>query len=555
MKGAVQKGAPTEVVVPRTLGAPAAEVDEIVSEGPRLAIAAADLSVAVAERTTGRVQWRSEAWIDRFGLIEILSRHLPESHEFSEWPLPPAGETWRRSRTLHNQSGDEVLYDLVLIGAATERGTHYVTILATERIGAGGVVTDRPEVLEIISESLEEAAESSVAAVYIDLDRFERLAAAIGNVSAVRVVEQVSRKISSTMRATDMLFRLQGDEFMILAVGLAGHESAEDLGERVRSAIATLPEPSEGLPLTASVGVAVNEAGQSAQNLFAAAETAVQLAKGRGRNRVVLSDEALPSRNERLITVERQLRRAIEHRNVSFAYQPLVRISNRQVEGAEALLRIGGDVGLSATEVVATAERAGLMGALGILVVDGVEEQLGDWLVKPDTVRRLMINVARSQLLDAEFVTLLSMISGHPELAGRFGIELSATSFGENADTLRELVTRMGAGMPFGVDGFSDLAQPLAPLAEAGVSYIKLHRNVVSRLPIDEMSREMAERLVSEAQSLGLEVIGIGVEKETECEALSQIGCDLAQGFLFSKAVSAEEFLRSCGEPDKPALV
>ncbi len=543
--------------MPRTLGAPAPEVAEIITTGPRLAIAAADLSVAVAERTTGRVQWRSEAWLDRFGLVETLSRHLPESHDFSEWPLPPAGETWKRSRTLHNSSGDEVLYDLVLVGASTERGTHFVTILATERIGAGSIVSDRHDVLEIITEALEDADEATVATVYIDLDRFERIAAAIGNVAAVRVIEQVSRKISSTMRATDMLFRLQGDEFMIVAVGLNGRDGAQDLGDRIRSAIATLPEPADGMLLTASVGVALNEAEQSAQNLFAGAETAVQLAKGRGRNRVVLSDEALPSRNERLITVERQLRRAIEHRNVSFAYQPLVRLGDRRIVGAEALLRIGGDVGLSATEVVATAERAGLMGALGVLVIEGVEEQLGDWLVaagedaQTDAARRLMINIAPSQLTDEDFVRLLKMISVDAELRGRFGMEISAASFADCADRVRDLTGLMGAGMPFGVDGFSDLNQPLGALAAAGIGYLKLHRNVVSGLPVDQPERDRVERLVNEARSLNIEVMAIGVEKETECEALTQIGCELAQGFLFSKAVPADDFL-AASESSQP---
>ncbi len=546
MRGAAQKsGTSDEPVLPRTLGAPAAEVEEIIVQGPRLALAAADLSVAVAERTTGRIQWRSEAWIDRFGEIETLAKHLPDSMEFAEWPLPPAGESWRRSRILHTQDGDEVLFDFVLIGASTERGTHYVTVLATERIGSGLVVTDRPQILETMEEALVEAEDESVAAIYIDLDRFERIVNAVGTVKAVRLIEQVSRKISSTMRATDMLFRLQGDEFLVLAVGLQDRSRAEELGERVRSAIATLPEPADDMPLTASVGVAVCDEGQAAHNLLAAAETAVHLAKGRGRNRVVLSDEALPSRNERLATVERQLRRAIEHRNVRFSYQPLVNLKDRTVVGAEALLRIGGDVGLSATEVVSTAERSGLMGALGVLVIEGVEEQLGDWLVDPTADRIAMVNVAPSQLADAEFLALLEMISQHDELATHFGIEVSAAAALDNLSLVASLTERLGSRIGFGVDGWSDMDTPLATFADAGVNYIKIHRNLVSQLPADDVLRERGERLVAEATERGIQVHAIGVEKETEVEALLQIGCTTAQGFLFSNAVTAAEFLRS----------
>lgn len=543
MRGAAQKASPTEPVGPRTLGATAAEIDDIVAYGPLLAITAADLVVAVAERTTGRLRWRSDAWLDRFGSVETVARHLPTSHEFAELPLPPAGESWRRSRTLAHQNGDETLYDLVLVGASTARGTQFVTILAIERIGVGQVITDRPEVLGLIADSLQGAEPNSVATVYVDIDRFERIVSAVGNLQAVRVLEQISRKLSSTMRATDSLFRLQGDEFLILAPGLQEAAHAEELGERVRSAIATIPEAADGLTVTASVGVAVNDENQGAEGLLAAAETAVQLAKGRGRDRVVLSRDDLPSVHERILTVERQLRRAIEHRQVRFSYQPLVRLDDRRIVGAEALLRVGGDVGLSATEVVSTAERAGLMGALGVLVFEGVEEQLGDWLVEPSERRRVMVNAAPSQLQDAEFMELLAELSRQDALTGRLGVEVGAKFAIDNPSVMRRAASSLGPGVEIGVDRWSDLDVPLAAISNIGATYLKLHRNLVMKLPGDESTLERTKRLVIEANGFGLEVIGIGVEKEEECVALAEVGCDLAQGFLFSGAVGAEDFL------------
>lgn len=349
-----------------------------------------------------------------------------------------------------------------------------------------------------------------------------------------------------------MLFRLQGDEFLIVAVDLADRGKGEELGERVRSAIATLPEPADNVVLTASVGVAVNEPSQTAHNLLAAAETAVQLAKGRGRNQVVLSDDALPSRTERLLTVERQLRRAIEHRHVSFAYQPLVRLSDRSTIGAEGLLRIGGDVGLSATDVVATAERSGLMGALGLLVVEGIEEQLGDWLIDPGSERLAMMNVAPSQLNDSEFVELLEVLAGHAELSGHFGIEVSASSALENLNLISSLAERLAPNVQLGADGWSNLDIPLKALSDAGFSYLKLHRNLVAQLPSDAMLRDRAARLINESIERAITVFAIGVEKETEVEALEQVGCVAAQGFLFSAAVPATEFLGAAATAATP---
>jgi EAL domain-containing protein (putative c-di-GMP-specific phosphodiesterase class I) len=351
------------------------------------------------------------------------------------------------------------------------------------------------------------------------------------------------------MRATDMLFRLQGDEFLIVAVGLADREKGEELGERVRSAIATLPEPADDLALTASVGVAVNESEQTAHHLLAAAETAVQVAKGRGRDQVVLADEALPSRADHLLTVERQLRRAIEHRQVSFAYQPLVKLDDRSVIGAEVLLRIGGDVGLSATDVVAAAERSGLMGALGILVVEGVEEQLGDWLAESGTDRLAMMNVAISQLDDSDFIEVLQALADHEQLSGRFGIEVSATAAMQNLDLLSSLSARLSPTVRLGVDGWSDLDIPLKALSDSGFSYLKLHQKRVAQLPTDEKLRDRFARLINESAERNIQVYAIGVKKETEVEALEQAGCEAAEGFLFSAAVTSSGLLRQAETP------
>ncbi len=93
------------------------------------------------------------------------------------------------------------------------------------------------------------------------------------------------------------------------------------------------------------------------------------------------------------------------------------------------------------------------------------------------------------------------------------------------------------------MDRWSDLDVPLAAISNIGATYLKLHRNLVMKLPGDESTLERTKRLVIEANGFGLEVIGIGVEKEEECVALAEVGCDLAQGFLFSGAVGAEDFL------------
>ncbi len=184
------------------------------------------------------------------------------------------------------------------------------------------------------------------------------------------------------------------------------------------------------------------------------------------------------------------------------------------------------------------------MGALGILVVEGIEEQLGDWLVEPGASRLAMLNVAPSQLTDPEFIKMLEALSEHDELAGHFGIELSASAALGNLSHIAALAERLAPNLAIGADGWSDLDIPLTALSDAGFGYLKLHRNLVTQLPSDQMLRDRATRLVNESIERNINVYAIGVEKETEVEALEQIGCCAAQGFLFSAAVSASEFLR-----------
>ncbi len=534
----------------RTPRSPRVDVESIatptlVADALTQAIDAVELAVALVERASGTVLWSSPGWVDRFGHRELLARHLPSSTELGELPIPGPDESWRRTRTVTMADGSEDLVELVMAGATSEEGIDYATVVALEAVGGRAVITDRSEVIGVVDGAVAEADEGAVAVLYVDLDRFKVVHDLVGNVEARRLLDLVNRRISATVRGSDLVFRMPSDEFIIVACEVEDADGVEALAERIRVGVATLADVGNDMALTASVGIAIADGKQTGDELVAAAETAVYLAKGRGRNRIALHDEELRSRTQRLMVVERQLRRAIERRDVRFAYQPVVEVGTGRVVGAEALLRLGGDVGLSAVEVVAAAEQSGLMGVLGALVLEGVEEQLGQVLRSPNRDQLVMINLSAAQLADESLLSALSdLIDDDSIPAGRLAVEVPESVLREHGDAVRLLATSVRKRFEIGVDGFGTSADSFDLVDGVPVNYLKLHRSITAAIGTDEGERARLEMIIERARSESLGVVALGVERTDQVRALRSVGCRMAQGFLYAGAVSAEELIQ-----------
>lgn len=517
---------------------------DLVAEGLSLAIEATDLAVAVAERSTGLIRWTSDAWIERFGERDLLARHMPTSTELGEAPLPAPGVAWQRTRTLILADGAERLADLLMVGGESD-GTPFVTVVALESIAGRHVVTGRSEVIDVVDGALRERAQGTVAVLYVDLDRFKVVHDLVGNIDALRLLDLVNQRLAATVRGSDLLFRLHSDEYVVVASELEDPGQATELAERIRTAVATLSDVGHDLAITASVGVAIAQDDQTGDQLLSEAETAVYVAKGRGRNRIAVHDEDLRSRTERLMIVERQLRQAIDRRDVRFAYQPVIELDTGTVVGAEALLRLGGDVGLSAVEVVGAAEHSGLMGALGVLVLEGVDEQLGAFLRTKGSEQSIQVNMSATQLADEDLVRTLARFAKDDGITpGRIALEIPEVVVRDHRAAVETLANLVRPRFKFGIDGFGTGAISHEDLEGLPVDYIKLHRGITTslgRMAVDE--RREFESMVTNMRRRNVPVIGLGVESEEQAGWLRDIGVSQAQGFLYAGAVTVERLL------------
>jgi diguanylate cyclase (GGDEF)-like protein len=533
--------------------------DLVASLGMAAAIESIALPMVAVARSTGLIHWMSDTWADRFGEKAHLASYLPSSAELGESPLPLPNHAWQRARSMRFADNSEDIVDLLLLGTSAPDGTEIVTVVATERSDAASVVADRAEAISFVDRALADAAEGSVAVLYVDLDRFKVVHDLVGNIEALRLLDLVSRRIAATVRGTDLLFRLPSDEFAIVACEVEHTEMAEQLAERVRAAVADLSEIGHELALTASVGVAISDDRTTGDELVSAAETAVYLAKGRGRNRVAVHDEELRTRSQRLLVVERQLRRAIEHRDVRFAYQPVVHLPTGSVVGAEALLRLGGDVGLSAVEVVAAAEHSGLMGILGSLVLEGVEEQLGDLLRDSSNEQLIMINLSATQLADDGLTATLQRLVDDPDIPdGRLGVEVPEVVVREHHAGFMRLVELVRPKFKIGVDGFGTSYSSVEILDGLGIDYVKLHRSLTTSVGSKEDTRAEIGALISKANTRGITVVALGVERQDQALILQSLGCPMAQGFFYAGAVTANdlrELVASGFADDRPTRI
>lgn len=548
------RGASQRVEMNQALGSPdgaetgptgvdAVRGDHLLVGALTLALDTLGVPLVVVERLTGLIQWQSQEWIERFGRQQQLSRHLPSTTELGETPLPPPGEQWRRTRSVSLSSGGEELFDLVMSGAATSGGIEYVTVVALDRAGPGAAVSDRGEVTATIDGALKQRDEKLTAVLFVDMDRFKVVHDLVGQAEAMRLLDRVYRRISGSVRTADVVFRLHSDEFVVVASDIGSAAEAAELADRVRSSVAVVDSDDLSVALTASVGVAFSEEVGDGEAVLSAAETAVRLAKGRGRNRVAIHDEELRARNERMLNVERHLRDAIENRSVRFLYQPMVDIESGTVLGGEALLRLGGEIGLSAVEVVNAAEHSGLMGDLGALVIDGVVQQLGRWL-NHDTARFATINLSAAQVADDKVLDALHRaVDTYGIMPGQLGVEVAAAVLDGVENDIARLRDEITPTVLIGVDGYGSLGTQSAPLATLGVDYVKLHRSLVASVLTDDRARQRIRAVLAEAAASGLRTIALGVERAEHASTLAALGCATAQGFYYAGAVDADTLM------------
>jgi diguanylate cyclase (GGDEF)-like protein/PAS domain S-box-containing protein len=388
----------------------------------------------------------------------------------------------------------------------------------------------------------------SLAVLFIDLDRFKVVNDSLGHAAGDDLLCQVAQRLGAALRPDDVLGRLGGDEFTILADDIE-HADALLLAERLQEQLRT-PFHLAGREhlMTASVGVVTAARPEDPADLMRWADTAMYRAKRLGRNCIVVFDDVLRNEASEQLELDQLLRVALDRGELTVRYQPEVDLGSGDVVGAEALVRWDHPARglLSADEFVPLAEDNGAIVPIGRWVLATACTQVAGWqqrgLLPEHFVLRVNLSARQLELpsLVDEVRHALDSTSLEPR---RLCLEITETALMRDVDRALVVLTRLHElGLRLAVDDFGTGYSSLISLKRIPLQVLKIDRSFIDGLPDDADDRAIATTVLRLADSLGLTVTAEGVETTEQADLLRELGCPTAQGYLFAPPLSPEEF-------------
>ena len=423
---------------------------------------------------------------------------------------------------------------------------------------------NRAMLLDRLQDALHRAArhDRMVGVLFLDLDRFKVVNDSLGHGAGDDLLREAARRLERTIRPGDLVARLGGDEFVVVIADMVRTTDALAAAERVRTALAR-PLELGGDPtvMSASVGIAVAHGTETPADLLRDADTAMYRAKEGGRDRAEVFGAHLRARAVRRHSVEQELRAALDEDRIEVHFQPVVRLADSTVVGAEALARIRGTSGelLQPVQFIDVAEDTGLIADLGARVLTIAVGRLAAWgrQLRPSDPLSVAVNVSARQLSDPMFPRLVATtVLDNGLEPDQVALEFTESALiAANPITESVLGDLTALGVRMGLDDFGTGFSSLAYLKRFPIDFLKVDRSFVAGLRADEGSREPGNDLwaddtaivtgtIALAHSLGLRVVAEGVETEEQLKILRRLRCDEAQGFHFSEPVTDAEFDR-----------
>ena len=393
----------------------------------------------------------------------------------------------------------------------------------------------------------EQARGGTLAMLFIDLDHFKNVNDSLGHRVGDILLVALAQRLQSLLQPQDTVARLGGDEFLLLLPAT----SAAGAAEVATQLLAAVSQPFQldpyELTTTLSIGIAMYPAdGDSFETLYQRADAAMYRAKHNGRNRYGFFTADLEARTARALLIENALRRALERGQFELHYQPQVSLADRQVVGAEALLRWRHpELGMvSPAEFIPVAESSGMIVAIGEWVLRTAVEDAKRWLDLQLPLRAVSVNVSAVQFRHPqlpEMVTRCLEQAGLP--ARRLELELTeGAAVDDPAAALAMMDQLHERGVRLSMDDFGTGYSSLSYLKRFQIYKLKIDQSFVRDLEDDPNDRAIVSAIIRMAQALGMQTTAEGVETEGQIRFLQSQGCDEGQGYHFSQPLPAAAF-------------
>ena len=399
-----------------------------------------------------------------------------------------------------------------------------------------------------------------LAVIFLDLDGFKEINDTFGHSFGDKILRLVADRLGNCLRTGDTVIqpnehpstrvagRFGGDEFTVCVSDISTVEAATVVADRIRSAFAS-PFRIDGheLFVTASTGVSVYPYdGTDADTLLSHADAAMYEAKTNGRNKQALYRPSMSAKSSERLSLAGDLRRAIERDEFRIFFQPKVDISTRRVVGAEALMRWQHPTrGLMAPrDFMGFAEEIGLGPQIGDWLLQTTLSQCRDWSREGAPPPPIAVNLSDSQFRVSGLLERITHILREYRLEpGCLEVEITEDVIIRSRLAARELLAGFKAlGIRTAIDDFGTGQSALSTLRGLPVDVLKIDGSFVRDLDVSQTARAITASIIDIGHHLGMTVIAEGVETEQQLETLDAMGCDQAQGFLFSRGIPGAEF-------------